>query len=74
MFQGANEGLVHKFEHPSHIPPFHGINGFGDVVFDPPFTDLLDYQIVQEEHAVIAINRIVNQNPGNLICFKKLSQ
>ena len=67
MFKGAHEGLVHRFEYPSGIPPFHGINGFGDVIFDQPIADLLnqsDNPIVQEEHAVLAISRIVNQNPG----------
>ncbi len=66
MFVGANEGLLHKFVRPVEAgPPSHGRNGFGDVVFKNPGKDNPENPVIQEEHAVNAINRLVNKYPGN---------
>jgi len=65
IFVGAHEGLVHKFVRPEAAgPPSHGRNGFGDVIFDHPVVDDPDQPVVKEEHAVSAINKLVNQFPG----------
>ena len=65
VYIGAHEGLVHKFELPAKIPPFHGSNGFCDVVFDPDPPDHPVHPFVGDEHAANAINSLINKHPGN---------
>lgn len=69
VYKGAATSLVNQ-DNPSSAY-YHGIDGFGDVpVVDPP-----DYSLVQREHAVNALLRLVNQYTGevNLVCLGPLT-
>jgi inosine-uridine nucleoside N-ribohydrolase len=64
VYIGAHEALALKLERPAGAILHHGANGFGDVIFDQPALDHPDRPVIQDEHAVVAINRLVNENPG----------
>ena len=52
---------------------FHGVDGLGDVPhLKPGVPDVNMLEMIQKEHAAVAICRLVNENPGNRlinICF-----
>lgn len=56
VYIGAHEPLVAVTEPPIQ---FHGTDGFGDLDHDTE----PDISIVKTEHAAIAINNIINNNP-----------
>ncbi|KAK2718814.1 inosine-uridine preferring nucleoside hydrolase-like [Artemia franciscana] len=59
VFKGAHSSLVEPF---IHKEPFHGWDGFGDVVFET----VSDVSILEEEHAVNGLIRLVNTHPGEI--------
>ncbi|KAK2181988.1 hypothetical protein NP493_372g02041 [Ridgeia piscesae] len=69
VYKGAAASLVNQ-DNPS-ASCYHGVDGFGDV----PDADPPDYSLVQSEHAVNALLRLVNQYNGeiNLICLGPLT-
>lgn len=65
VYVGANEGIVHKFVHPTGTL-FHGTDGFCNVKFDDDPMEAPDKDVIKEEHAAIAIMRLVNQFPEQI--------
>ncbi|KAG9492231.1 hypothetical protein GDO78_000640 [Eleutherodactylus coqui] len=59
VYGGAARSLLGNCLHASH---YHGVDGLGDVP-DPSSPDL---DFLQKEHAVLAMIRIVNENPGQV--------
>ncbi|KAI0238361.1 putative uridine nucleosidase 1 [Lamellibrachia satsuma] len=69
VYKGAVASLINQ-DHPSSAY-YHGEDGFGDV----PDQDPPDLSLVQSEHGVNALIRLVNLYPGeiNLICLGPLT-
>jgi len=69
IFMGADEMLIPQDL--TRATQFHGSNGFGDY----QFTDEIQLEgIIQKEHAVIAMKRILEQNENvSLICVGPLT-
>lgn len=59
VFKGADKPLLGKCIHAGH---FHGMDGLGDV----PDSAAPGLDLVQEEGAVSAMIRLVNENPGEV--------
>uniref|UniRef100_A0A182P6Y1 Inosine/uridine-preferring nucleoside hydrolase domain-containing protein n=1 Tax=Anopheles epiroticus TaxID=199890 RepID=A0A182P6Y1_9DIPT len=59
VFRGAHEPFVHPREKKAG-GNFHGVNGLGDIEFGIE----VDRTPLQQEHAVIAINRLLNAHKG----------
>lgn len=59
MFKGAAKPLVGNSINSGH---FHGLDGLGDA----PDPNAPSVDLVQEESAVMAMIRIVNENPGEV--------
>lgn len=59
VYIGAYESLIPNKEPPIY---FHGKDGFGDLEHDTE----PDLSIVKEEHAGLALNRIINNNPKSI--------
>lgn len=73
VFAGAEGPLV--AERPI-TNTYHGVDGFGDLDHtDFPGDDAELDAALQEENAVVALNRIVNENPGrvSLVCLAPLT-
>uniref|UniRef100_A0A1B6E0S3 Inosine/uridine-preferring nucleoside hydrolase domain-containing protein n=1 Tax=Clastoptera arizonana TaxID=38151 RepID=A0A1B6E0S3_9HEMI len=71
VFKGAYRPIISPNEYTVPHCYFHGINGFGDTVFK----EEVDLSLIQNENAVIALNRIVNGNKDNItiLCLGPLS-
>ncbi|KAG8586532.1 hypothetical protein GDO81_005407 [Engystomops pustulosus] len=59
VFRGASRPLLGKSLHASC---YHGVDGLGDV----PDSTAPDLDLLQKEHAVLAMMRIVNEYPGQV--------
>ena len=62
MFKGAVKSILDEGERAGH---YHGNDGLGDM--SNPVQ--VDVSLIQKEHAVNALLRLVNDNPGNDIKY-----
>ena len=61
MYKGIDKSLIGWSNSSDEGQRYHGSDGLGDCPDDnPPSSDLL-----QKEHATIALLRLVNQHPGD---------
>lgn len=54
IYKGARESLIPKC---THLSTFFGVNGFGDMTYD----EEPERSLIQSEHAVSAMHRLVNE-------------
>ncbi len=63
MYRGAGQSLLGRIQSPSG---YHGQDGLGNIQTCDDV--ILQSESVHEEHAVTALLRLVNDNPGRTLC------
>ncbi|XP_035791995.1 uncharacterized protein C1683.06c-like [Anopheles albimanus] len=72
VYRGSSESLITPRKREQPEQGFHGSNGFGDITFEQT---QIDRSVVQEEHAVLALHRLLVQHPCQVavICVGPLT-